>query len=257
MTCCWTAASSARYMYAYDKSSPQRLAETYKPYLHVFDADGKQPITKGPGGQFTHHRGIFIGWMKIKFQGQSYDRWHMKGGEIVHQKFRKQSADAGEASFTSLTNWNDAAGKPILVEERTMTFHRAGGPVRLVIDFHAKLTAPRGDLTLDGDPEHAGIQYRPANEVDGKQTTYVFPKEHPNCHKDLDYPWVGETYCCRARSTASSISIRRRIPERPAGRPIATTGGSGRFPWRRSRRASLCSSTIGSSSPTARCRRRS
>ena len=185
---------AARYMVAYDKSSPQRLAETYKPYLHVFDADGKQPITKGPGGQFTHHRGIFIGWMKIKFEDQSYDRWHMKGGEIVHQEFLKKTAGADEASFTSLTNWNDAAGKPFLVEERTMTFHRTAGPVRLVIDFHTKLNAPRGDLTLDGDPEHAGIQYRPANEIDGKQTTYVFPKENPNCHKDFDYPWVGETY---------------------------------------------------------------
>ena len=181
-------------MYAYDKSSPERLAETYKPYLHVYDAEGRQPITKGPGGLFPHHRGIFIGWRKITFQGRDYDRWHMKGGEIVHQKFLDQKAGAEEASFTSLTHWNDSAGKPFLVEERTMTFHRGPSPVRLVIDFHTKLTAPRGDVTLGGDPEHSGVQYRPANEVDTKQTVYVFPKENANCHKDLDYPWVGETY---------------------------------------------------------------
>src|SRR5208282_2102732 len=42
--------------------------------------------------------------------------------------------------------------------------------------------------------EHAGVQYRPANEVDGKQTAYIFPKANANCHKDLDYPWLGETY---------------------------------------------------------------
>src|SRR5262245_7250087 len=52
----------ARYMYAYDKSTPKRLDETYKPYLHVFDADGKALITKGVGGEYTHHRGIFAGW---------------------------------------------------------------------------------------------------------------------------------------------------------------------------------------------------
>ncbi len=44
----------ARYMYAHDTSSKERTAETYKPYLHVFDADGKAPITKGAGGDFPH-----------------------------------------------------------------------------------------------------------------------------------------------------------------------------------------------------------
>lgn len=41
-----------RYMYAYDNSTPDRLHETYKPYLHVFDADGERLITKGFGGAF-------------------------------------------------------------------------------------------------------------------------------------------------------------------------------------------------------------
>src|SRR5438876_264191 len=56
---------AGRYMYAYDKSTPERRLETYKPYLHVFDAEGKAPITKGPGGTYTHHRGIYIGWNKL------------------------------------------------------------------------------------------------------------------------------------------------------------------------------------------------
>jgi hypothetical protein len=184
----------ARYMYECDKSTPERRLETYKPYLHVFDAEGKAPITKGPGGNYTHHRGIFIGWRKIDFQGKSYDRWHMKGGEIVHQKFLQQEAGPDQAVLTSLTNWNDESEKPIVTEERTMTFRRAPAPARLIIDFTAKLTAPRGDIVLDGDPEHAGVQYRPAQEVDTKATLYVFPRENPNPHKDLDYPWVGETY---------------------------------------------------------------
>ncbi|NDE98604.1 MAG: hypothetical protein EB034_10040, partial [Verrucomicrobia bacterium] len=56
-----------RFMYAYDPSTKESLHDTYKPYLHVFAPDGDQLITKGPGGQFTHHRGIFIGWNKITF----------------------------------------------------------------------------------------------------------------------------------------------------------------------------------------------
>jgi hypothetical protein len=60
-----------RYMYEHDTSTPEKHHETYKPYLHVFDAEGKKPITKGAGGQFTHHRGIFIGWSRTKANGRA------------------------------------------------------------------------------------------------------------------------------------------------------------------------------------------
>jgi hypothetical protein len=184
----------ARYMDAYDTSTPERHEETYKPYLHVFDAEGKAPITKGPGGLFPHHRGIFIGWMKIGHNGKTYDRWHMKGGEIVHQKFTEEKADGDHGTFTSLTHWNDENGKPIIEEERTMTFRRPSGPGRLVIDFTSRLKAVNGDVTLDGDPEHSGVHFRPANDLDTAETVYVFPKEGAKPHRDLDYPWVGETF---------------------------------------------------------------
>src|SRR5437762_15213 len=63
-----------RYMYAYNKTG--KRDETYKTFLHVFDADGKAPITKGAGGYLTHHRGIFVGWASITYNGEKYDRWH-------------------------------------------------------------------------------------------------------------------------------------------------------------------------------------
>src|SRR5688500_12349546 len=108
----------ARYQYAHDTSTKERRNETYKPLLHVFDAAGEQPITNGSSGkQFPHHRGIYIGWNKISFNGKSYDLWHMSKSEIVHQKFENQKADKDGASFTSVTHWNDESGKPILVEE--------------------------------------------------------------------------------------------------------------------------------------------
>jgi hypothetical protein len=184
----------ARYMYAHDTSTPKRLDETYKPYLHIFDAEGKGPITKGVGGEYTHHRGIFAGWMKISHNGKTYDRWHMKGGEIVHQKFIDKKADKDGVVFTSLTHWNNAEGKPILIEERTMALRPGTSPVRLMVDFTTKLRAVDGDIKLDGDPEHAGVQFRPADEMDRKETVYLFPKEGAKPHQDVDYPWVGETY---------------------------------------------------------------
>ncbi len=184
-----------RYMYAYDKSSKEKLTETYKPYLHIFDAEGKAPITKGPGGQFTHHRGIYIGWNKITVAGKdkTLDRWHMTGGEQVHQKFLTQEADATHATITSQVNWNDEKGAPFIVEERTLTFRKAPAPAYVQIDFSSKI-APTVDVELNGDPEHAGIHFRPANEVDTKKTTYIYPKEGAKPHADKDYPWVGETF---------------------------------------------------------------
>lgn len=212
-----------RYMYAYDKA---RLADTYKPYLHVFDAEGKAPITKGPGGQFTHHRGIFIGWNKLGFGGKTYDRWHMKGGEIVHQKFAAQQADANQASFTSVTTWNDEKGGAMVEEQRTMTFRRAPAPARLIIDFTAALKAPNGDVKLDGDPEHAGIHYRPANEVAAKETVYVFPKEKADATKDLDYPWVGETYTLGGKQHSV---VQMNHPQNPRNTKFSAYRDYGRF----------------------------
>jgi mono/diheme cytochrome c family protein/glucose/arabinose dehydrogenase len=186
---------AARYVYAHDTSTPARTHDTYKPYLHVFDADGERPITKGAGGEFTHHRGIFIGWNKLGHAGKTYDRWHMQTGAIVHQRFANQQAGAGDASFTSVTHWNDDEGKPLLVEERTLAFAPAPAPARLVIDFASKLTNARDEeITLDGDPEHAGIHYRPADELVRADTVYVYAKENAKPHEDVNYPWVGQTH---------------------------------------------------------------
>jgi hypothetical protein len=164
-------------------------------YEHVFDAEGKAPITNGgPGGLYPHHRAIFIGWNRMIFNGNSgYDRWHMNNGEIVHRKFTEQQAVPDRATFTSLTHWNDEKGAAMIEETRTMTVRRAPSPGRLIIDFMSTLKAPNGNVALDGDPEHAGIHYRPADEVVRQETVYVFPKENADPRKDLDYPWVGET----------------------------------------------------------------
>lgn len=184
-----------RYMYAYDKSTPAKLKQTYKTFLHVFDAEGKAPITNGTDGKnYPHHRGIFAGWNKMSFGGKSYDRWHMAGGEQVHQKYAEQKADKDQAAFTSVVNWNDEKGQAMIEEERAMTFRTPPAGAYALIDFVTKLKAPAGDVVLDGDPEHAGVQYRPADAVDTKATVYMYPKENAKPHADLDYPWVGETY---------------------------------------------------------------
>jgi len=217
----------ARYMYAHDVSTPARQAETYKPYLHVFDTAGTGSITKGAGGSFTHHRGIFLGWNKLSVGGKSYDRWHMKGGDQVHEKFLAKSADKDRATFTSLIKWQgEAADTAILEDERTFTFLPAPAPGYALIDFSSKIKAVSGETTLDGDPEHAGLHYRPAEEVDRMKTTYIYPVEKADAHKDLDYPWFGESYTVGGKRY-SVVYLNH--PGNPKGARVSAYRDYGRF----------------------------
>lgn len=216
----------ARYMMAYDKSSPARLNETYKPYLHLFNEDGTAPITKGAGGDFTHHRGIFEGWMNIGVNGRTYDRWHMKGGEQAHQKFLQQKTDSKSASFTSLVHWFGDDTEVILEDERTFTFLPAPDPYYIMVDITSKIKAVAGDTVLDGDPEHSGLQFRPAQGVDRAKTTYIYAKEKADAHKDVDYPWFGETFSLSG-SNYSVIYLNH--PENPKNARISAYRDYGRF----------------------------
>jgi len=220
----------ARYMYAHDTSTKEKADLTYKPYLHVFDADGTAPITKGPGGQFTHHRGIFPGWMKISHNGKTYDRWHMKGGDIVHQKFAEQHATKDSAAFTSLTHWVAEPGQAMIEEARTMSIRKLPAPGRLLITLETKLSAPLGDIKLDGDPEHAGVQFRPANEIDAKKTTYIFPKADADPTKDRDYPWVGETFSLNGKDHSVVIFNDPKNPKETRFSAYRDYGRFGAFP---------------------------
>jgi hypothetical protein len=185
----------ARYMYASDNSSKERRTETYKPYLHVFDAEGKAPITKGAGGDLPHHRAVCVGWNGIQIGDKKYDRWHMPDGEQVHEKFLVQTADAKHATFTSLIRWTGRKDEPpIIMEERTFTFLPAPAPAYAMIDLSTKIKAVAGDTSLNADPEHSGLQFRPAQEIDKAQTIFVLPGEKANAHKDRDLPWAGESF---------------------------------------------------------------
>jgi hypothetical protein len=155
-----------RYMYAYDTSTEQSTFETYKPFHHVYDADGNR-LTNGPDGsseyprkgiRYPHHRGILIGWNKLMFEGRRYDLWHMKEVHQVHQKFEELTAGPDMAQSTVLIHWNALDGKPMLVEHRRTTVYRQSDPTVVMLDFLSELRAVRGDVLLDGDPEHAGVQ---------------------------------------------------------------------------------------------------
>jgi hypothetical protein len=196
-----------RYMHAFDQSTDERAHETYKPYVHVFDGSGSVLLTKGPGGLYTHHRGIFIGYSQTRYDGRQTDFWHMGEGAVQkHIRFLAQHADEERAGFTALIHWIDPQGELIVVEERTITAYRVTYPMLAVLDVVSTLSAPTYEVELDGDPEHAGVQYRPSNAVaDGApedKATYAFHADgiDPTTHFDL--PWAASTYRIDGRAYA-------------------------------------------------------
>ena len=198
-----------RYMYALDRSTKQRVLETYKTFLHVFDAAGENLLTNGPDGLhpymtnkilYPHHRGIFIGWNKLEFGGKRYDFWHMgeQGRVQKAEKFLELTAGPVLAKSNSLVHWNDKDGQTIIAEQRKTTVFRQSEPTILLLEFVTELNAVNGDVLLDGDPEHAGFQYRPHDDVakgdKDVKATYLFHKDGINPKKDEDLPWAGMSY---------------------------------------------------------------
>lgn len=218
-----------RYMYEHDPSTPERHKATYKPYLHVFDAEGKAPITKGAGGKFPHHRGLFVGWNKIGFNGKTYDRWHMKGGDMVHQKFAEQKTQNGmSATFTSVVHWMDEKGEPFMEEKRKFTvlpMEKAKGDLCMVI-VTSELSAIKGDISLKGDPEHAGVQFRPANNVEKKKTTYLFPEGVTDVKKAKDIAWAAQNFVIDGKKYGV---IHLNHPDNPKGMVYSAYRDYGRF----------------------------
>lgn len=216
----------ARFMTAHDTSTPERHTDTYKPYLHVFDPSGAVRLTKGPGGQFPHHRGIFVGYNKIAFEGKSYDRWHMKGGDQITRKILPPTTSGDKAELNAEIEWQGEAGAPLLTEERRLTFTAPQKPFYLGIELKTSIKPAKGEAVLDGDPEHAGAQFRPSEKIDPSKTTYIFPGENVDAHKVRDLPWAAEIFTVEGRIFTVIVLNH---PSNPKGAAFSAYRDYGRF----------------------------
>jgi hypothetical protein len=189
-----------RLMTANDTSDAKTAHETYKVYAHVMDptdAENERTLTKGAGSQYTHHRGIFIGFSKANIDGVGgVDTWHMKDG--VRQQFGEivqQETDDDKATLTVTVDWVKD-DQPLMSEERTFVVHEPEDNGAVLIDTSSKITATVGDAVLKGDPEHAGLQYRAHEDVvQNKSARYLFPEgAKPGNGGTKDMPWAAMTY---------------------------------------------------------------
>lgn len=159
---------------------------TYKVYTHLYDFERGLPITKGPGGKYPHHRGLFIGWNHTHIGGTILDSWHMRASRSGPDKERfatqewvewlQLDADENSATQVARIHWRIAGEDPFLEEIRTLRAFSIGS--LRAVDFVSSLRALTGDIALRGDPQHAGMQVRMAQEVveNEQETQFILPE---------------------------------------------------------------------------------
>jgi hypothetical protein len=164
--------------YMYRALDPDAREETYKVFHHLYSPDGARRVTKGPGGKFTHHRGLFFGFNRISYgDGKRVDTWHCRGAAYQsHEGLVDEEAGPVLGRQTVAIDWHGAGAEVFAKEERQMTvYHVPGGQL---VEFATDLSTTVGPVKLDGDPQHAGFQFRAAQEVadgDQKLTYYLRP----------------------------------------------------------------------------------
>jgi len=176
-----------RDMIAYD---PADHADTMKDFKHVYTFDGKGFITKGPGGKYPHHRGIFLGW-KTQFG----DFWHCPDCSERHVRYLpdRQLRTMDMARDAQVTDWVAKDGKPVVRDIREVTT-RCISPTHFVMDFDISIEAlTEQPVQLGGDAHHAGFHFRAAQEV-AERNDAVFTR--PDGSKLIkDDIWENENWC--------------------------------------------------------------
>ncbi len=191
-----------RYVFTpFDRSD---IEHTKKPFHHVFDSDGSRLITKGAGGLYSHHRGIFFGYNKSKVGEQVYDTWHAgKGEHQIHRQVLREITGPIVGGHVVKIHWNDREGKPFIEETRRLVAFRQPKD-HLLIEFTSTLRPTHGPVSLSGDRQHAGVQFRAAQAVaENKEATRYLrpakwrdlpPDKEVNTPEHKDLPWNAVQY---------------------------------------------------------------
>jgi hypothetical protein len=172
-----------RYHYrALDETSKESRERTFKVFHHLFSPKGDVLTTGGlsddPDVHSPHHRGIFFGYNRISYDnGKTADTWHCPNGEYqAHDRFLASEAGFVLGRHRLAISWHGRDKQAFAVEERELTVYNVPGGQ--LVEFASRLRPTAGPVKLDGDPQHAGVQFRADNEVFAKtsdQTIFVRP----------------------------------------------------------------------------------
>jgi hypothetical protein len=146
----------------------------------------------------------------------------------VHQRFVQQQAGEDQTTVSSVVHWLASDSETVMLEEtRTVTVDHTDKEAYLLLDFVSQLKATDGDVILNGDPEHAGCQYRPHDDVSqNKSARYTFHEAGIDPKKDRDLPWVAEDYLLRDKRWSVQ---HMNHPDNPEGTVYSAYRDYGRF----------------------------
>jgi hypothetical protein len=174
-------------------------------------------VTKGSGGHETHHQGLFFGFTKCTFDGGACNTWYCHEGEHeLHKKFLAQLAGPVLARHRVAVDWNDRQGKTFCAEERELTAYALAGGT--LVEWSSRLRSVRGTVTLDGDPHHAGFQFRAGDEVAKRPKETYFLRvdgkgklgEERNDKTMVNLPWEAMSFMLElTRYTATYLDSPR------------------------------------------------
>ncbi|MBL8724285.1 MAG: PmoA family protein [Planctomycetes bacterium] len=144
---------------AYD---PAQHDATCKVYHHVYAPDGRL-LTKGLGGEFPHHRGLFVGWNQLTCGGATFDFWHCRKGESLRFQGFRSASELGMPEDhgwqVAAVSWCRGDGTALLDERRATRAVDLGDGV-VALQVHCVLSALGDPVALRGDPQHSGHQFR-------------------------------------------------------------------------------------------------
>jgi hypothetical protein len=191
-----------------DESSPKSREETFKVFHHVYDPSGKRLVTKGPGGLYTHHRGVFYGFMKATYGKNTVDIWHCPApgtkneAHQAHRNVLSRTAGPVLGRHRVEIDWNGIGKHTFAREQRELTVYNVQGGT--LIEFTSLLTPTDEPMKLDGDPQHAGFHFRADNQVaektknetisirpDGVGKTGVERNWEKSKTHHVNLPWLG------------------------------------------------------------------
>jgi hypothetical protein len=197
-----------RYMHKpYDKTSKETRDQTYKVFHHLFDPTGARLVTNGGWTDqpirdpkkllYPHHRGLMYAFNRISYDGvKQADTWHAEPGDSheEHAGFLDVAAGPVLGRERVQIDWHGPKNEIFAKEERELTVYNIPGGT--LVGFASRLRTADGTVKLDGDPQHAGFQFRAANAVaekTEKQTYFLRPdgKDKPDETRNWD-PKTGQ-----------------------------------------------------------------
>jgi hypothetical protein len=167
-----------RYMdRPYDTSSNAAREKSYKVFHHLYDPAGTRFVTNGGFTNenitdpkkllYPHHRGIMYGFNKCSYGPDlkmHADTWHCPPPTTDKKKNVPTAHVAHEKTLSIATGPVLGRHRVLLAEEeRELTVYNIPGGT--LVEFASRLKTTGGTVRVDGDPQHAGFQFRAANDV--------------------------------------------------------------------------------------------